>query len=514
MRFAWFFEVRSSTKSTPQVLRALKKEARARPISVASKPNVATRRQRPSRWGKLLKLASPRWGDDHPGVDLHTAPPWLISLLFHMTVLLVFGILLLPDVSSKVLNITAVFSDAIGEQLEETPVELATEEVEEEQVIVEPEPEVVEAPVVNPVPSPIVEDGTTAPVEVFVNDIGSALEGRSTEMKQSLLDTYGGTELTEAAVMDGLEWLKRNQKRDGTWSLRGPYSDGAQARNPSSATAMALLAFLGAGHTTKSGTYRSVVNRGSRALVKMQNSEGDFFDGNIEHHRLYSQGQAMIAICELYGMTKDSQFRTAAERAVSYAVKTQDKLGGWRYQPGFDSDTSVTGWFMMGLQSARMAGINVPEETLERLSEYLDRVSTSDGARYAYQVGMEATYSMTAEALLCRQYLGWPRDDPRMQTGVNLILSRPMRWDDRDVYYWYYATQVLHHLGDERWRRWNETMREILPANQTQRGPERGSWSQTGDRWGPHGGRLYVTCMTLYMLEVYYRHLPLYASVD
>ncbi len=66
----------------------------------------------------------------------------------------------------------------------------------------------------------------------------------------------------------------------------------------------------------------------------MQGPDGDFWKrGSIGHHRLYSQAQAMIAVCELYGMTKDSQVRLAAERAVDYAVKSQDSLGGWRYQP-------------------------------------------------------------------------------------------------------------------------------------------------------------------------------------
>ena len=30
------------------------------------------------------------------------------------------------------------------------------------------------------------------------------------------------------------------------------------------------------------------------------------------------------------------------------------------------------------------------------------------------------------------------------------------------------------------------------------------------DQWGQHGGRLYTTCLSIYMLEVYYRHLPIY----
>ena len=85
-----------------------------------------------------------------------------------------------------------------------------------------------------------------------------------------------------------------------------------------------------------------------------------------------------------------------------------------------------------------------------------------------------------------------------------------MNREDRDVYYWYYATQTLHHLDGDVWDNWNRVMRQLLPEDQTKEGAERGSWSPISDRWGPHGGRLYVTCLSLYMLEVYYRHLPIY----
>jgi hypothetical protein len=78
------------------------------------------------------------------------------------------------------------------------------------------------------------------------------------------------------------------------------------------------------------------------------------------------------------------------------------------------------------------------------------------------------------------------------------------------VYYWYYATQVCHHLEGRHWRAWNDVMRTVLPAHQEQDGKERGSWDPDGDAWGNSGGRLYVTCLSIYMLEVYYRHLPIY----
>jgi hypothetical protein len=65
-------------------------------------------------------------------------------------------------------------------------------------------------------------------------------------------------------------------------------------------------------------------------------------------------------------------------------------------------------------------------------------------------------------------------------------------------------------MESRHWRTWNEVMRVALPENQVREGRERGSWDPRGDRWGDSGGRLFVTCLSVYMLEVYYRHLPIY----
>jgi hypothetical protein len=157
-----------------------------------------------------------------------------------------------------------------------------------------------------------------------------------------------------------------------------------------------------------------------------------------------------------------------------------------------------------------MAGIEVPSPVFEKIEQFLDSVARDNGARYAYQIQAGATLPLSAEGLLCRQYLGWPHDDPRLAAGVKYLLANKPAWNKRNVYYWYYATQVLHHIEGKPWRAWNEEMRELLPLHQEKRGRERGSWDPKGDRWGDAGGRLYVTCLSIYTLEVYYRHLPLY----
>ena len=168
----------------------------------------------------------------------------------------------------------------------------------------------------------------------------------------------------------------------------------------------------------------------------------------------------------------------------------------------------------MALQSARAAGLTVPSDTLDLADQYLETVQTADGAFYAYQPGREPTHVMTAEALLCRMYLGWTLDHPGLQLGIReLVHEFPPDGDDPDFYYWYYATQAAHHVGGRLWNRWNERLRDAVVTLQRTRGRDAGSW----DPDGPHastGGRLYVTSLAVCTLEVYYRHAPIFRQID
>lgn len=441
------------------------------------------------------------------------APPWMVSLVIHMAILIVLSLIYLASDEGRQVEIEAVYSDDLGEQLLDDDLQSLQVEVPEiEDPVFVPGEDLVMDPFAAPPDLDLAIDAMSMSSEIEAPTIGLALSGREKGAREALLAAYGGTGQTEAAVQMGLEWLARQQNtRTGLWSLRGPYSDGGGQENPLAATAMALLAFQGAGHTHQNGKYERNVSRALEALVRMQDEQGNFFREGAYHHHLYSQAQATIAICELYGMTKDERYRQPAQKALDYAARIQTpNLGGWRYVPREDADVSVTGWFVMALQSGLMAGLDVQSPTLDAVSKFLDKV-TDEGVLYAYQVNREPTLTMTAEALLCRQYLGWERDDPRLQEGITHLLKNPVDYAaDENVYYWYYATQVLHHMGGDAWDEWNRTMRERIPERQVKKGAERGSWNPGTDRWGAHGGRLYTTCLSVYNLEVYYRHLPIY----
>lgn len=442
------------------------------------------------------------------------APPWLVSMVFHLILLIVLALLSTPagsGVGRLILNIGQGKAEQVSELAEFS---IASEEViSDSESLVDSEAEVNLDDIFDSADLETVEEATPLDMGVGMELVAlkPMFQGRSGAMKQALLQIYGGTGETQDAVKRGLEWLKRNQKASGGWSMRGPFSDGGLAENEAAATAMALLAFLGDGHTHKSGDYQDVVLKGMTYLIKLQDRSGFFAKSARSHERLYAQAQATIAICELYGMTKDSWLRDRAQLALKFAQDAQASLGGWRYEPGFDSDTSVTGWFVMALKSGRSAGLEVRESVFENVSKYLDSAASFDGAGYGYQPRKAPSPAMTAEGLLCRQYLGWSRDEVPLRNGIEaLLLDAPFTLSDRDVYYWYYATQVLHHYGAEPWQQWNNTMRVDLPNAQVKSGREDGSWAPQQDRWGQNSGRLFTTCLSIYCLEVYYRHMPLY----
>ncbi len=484
------------------------------------------------RRGRAVAVEAGEAGSEDLGrIALDNAPPWLASALFHLAVMILLGLWMISFQAREriELRVDPVFAEQIGEQLEFASPLTATDETRVEEPLWTPDelPLVLDPLAAPPELADRLIEGTT-PVDVAVPQIGLALSGREEGRRQVLLAAHGGTETTEAAVRRGLEWLARNQQRNGSWSLTGPYRDGGMDENRPAATAMALLAFQGAGHTHQRGDFRDNVARGWQWLLRQQDEDGCFFSEGQMSHRFYTQALAAIALCELYAMTGDADYREPAQKSIDYLVRTHAPEGGWKYLPGVSSDLSVTGWVVMALQSARMGGLEVPSDTFRRVEQFLDALAVRDGTRYPYEIGHQYTLAMTAEGMLCRQYLGWPRDDPRLLDAAEWFLEpdhritfEPERGEyGRDVYYWYYATQVLHHMQGDPWRRWNAVMRQVLPEHQITEGREAGSWdpahpqnAQWEDIWGRFGGRLYVTCLSIYMLEVYYRHLPLYSDI-
>ena len=474
---------------------------------------------------------------------LRTAPAWAVSMLLHIVILLSMALIVQePPKEEKPRVIVALPPEVVEEfeEVEEQPLEPLPEAQEVAEEVVLPVDAAVETV---QVVSDAADVDAAAAIAVEFTDFSAELAsstdllasvgaiggqagglgGRTDPaMRKKLVQAGGGTGQSEAAVEAALKWIINHQLPDGSWSFdhtkspscAGNCSHPGKFNDRGGATAMALLPMLGRGYTHKEGPYKKQFEAGIGFLAALTvKGQGKAYEkgGN-----LYCQGLAGIALCETYAMTQDKRLAGPAQLALNYIMAAQDPVGGgWRYAPKQPGDTSAVGWQLMALKSGHMAFLQVSPLTIKKAVGFLNGVQSDDGASYGY-TDPGGGAGTSAVGLLCRMYLGWKKDNPALQRGVMKLAKRG---PSADLYYDYYATQILHHVEGDAWVAWNTKMRDMLVnAQQKKSSHVEGSWCEGFEKGhGPeHGGRLYLTSMATMILEVYYRHLPLYGkhSVD
>jgi RNA polymerase sigma factor (sigma-70 family) len=328
---------------------------------------------------------------------------------------------------------------------------------------------------------------------------------RQLDNRQKMLRDYGGTAASEAAVAAGLQWLARHQDASGTWLLEDPRFPDKGKENDVAGAAFGLLPYLGAGYTHKPAAgnpYAKVIEKALAFLIQKQDKRTGNLGGGM-----YAHGLAAAALCEAYGMTQDPALRRPAQAAIDYIVNAQHEAGGWRYAPGMAGDTSVFGFQLRAVLTARMARLEVPDLTIKKAEKFLDSVRGDDeGYRYLPE-NPASTPTLTAIGLLARQqFQGWTLENPRLAKGIENQLANKGP-DLKDMYYSFYATQVMFHAGGALWKNWNDKMREdVIAAMDRSAGPLNGSWGSNGASVQMAvGGRMMQTSLCLLTLEVYYR---------
>ena len=386
-----------------------------------------------------------------------------------------------------------------------------------------------------------------------LNGTGGGMGGRGGRRGNAI--GRGATKESESAVDLALKWLADHQLPDGSWSFNHGVAPTCQGQCPNAgemaearigATAFGVLPFLGAGQTHQVGKYQRTVGSGLMYLMSRMDVQPGGGCLGENGGRMYSHGLATIALCEAYGMQvqggarakqlreydgsgnagdgekpKEKEVRQkpipvpnlgpAAQASLNYVAYAQDPVGGgWRYQPRTPGDTSVVGWQLMGLLSGKMAYLRVNPACFLGATNFLNHVQMDDyGANYGYTGKERSTHATQAIGLLSRMYLGWTPDHPGITQGVHEMGA--IGPSHGNMYYNYYATQVMHHFGDDPWKQWNPRMRDSLVNSQSKAGHTTGSWYfGGGDHGSGKGGRLYCTALAAMTLEVYYRHMPLY----
>jgi hypothetical protein len=347
--------------------------------------------------------------------------------------------------------------------------------------------------------------------------------------------TSGKAPGTEIVVDKALRWLRAHQSPDGRWDgdgfdaqCKGVKCSGVgEATHDAGLTGLALLAFLGKGHTHQAGEFSGAVRGGLKFLRSIQDAEGCIGTRTSQHFQ-YDHAIATLAMAEAYGMTSALNLRAPAQQAVDFIHKSRNPYLAWRYgvRDG-DNDTSVTGWMVMALKSAKMAGLEVDPGAFRDAATWVDKMTDPEFGKVGYQhrggmpartTAMETRFpasqseSLTAVGVLTRIFCGQdPKTEPAIQKGLALMRRQLPKWDTDagtiDMYYWYYGTLATFQAGGESWQEWNRAMKPAIVDRQRSETDActEGSWDPE-DPWAPEGGRVYSTAVMCLCLEVYERY--------
>ena len=345
---------------------------------------------------------------------------------------------------------------------------------------------------------------------------------RTSPDRARVAELQGGSADTEAAVKAALKWLAANQSPDGGWDASqlesgrenktlGQNRRGAGTEADTGVTGLALLAFLGSGNTHLRGDHQAAVARGLEFLLRSQGVDGNLAGKAEIFAHMYCHGMAALALSEAYAMSGDQRLLPGLRSAVAYTLASQNRTtGGWRYRPQDAGDTSQLGWQLMVLKSAELGGLRIPDVHRELIVRFLGTVTSGNqGGLGSYRPGEPVSRTMTAEALVCRQFLGLERRKAAGDEAAAYLLEELPGASQTNLYYWYYATLSLYQVQGTAWRRWNEALTGELLATQHRDGKLAGTWDPDAV-WGGYGGRVYSTALSALCLEVYYRYLPLY----
>jgi hypothetical protein len=295
----------------------------------------------------------------------------------------------------------------------------------------------------------------------------------------------------ETSYLKGLKYLVVSQKSDGTW--------GDQYGQEPGVVGLAVMAMLAHGDDPNTGPYKEAIRRGIRYIL----SKADAKTGQIgsqQYMTMYSHGFATLALAEAYGVVDEPLIGPVLQRAVDFLVASQKRnpFGAWRYAADAqDADTTVSGAQMVALLAARNAGINVPDEAIEKgLKFYRNCQDNTGGIGYTNAGGPNST--RTAIGLVVYT-LARQKETPFYKSAGTYFKSA-IDQSSHPFYHEYYASQAAFHLDETVWQAWNAANIKRMTRMQAADGS-----------WGAGGfGACYSTASALLSMALNYRHLPVY----
>jgi hypothetical protein len=276
-----------------------------------------------------------------------------------------------------------------------------------------------------------------------------------------------------------IAWLAASQQSDGSFPTNQLGQPGV--------TALCLLAFTARGHLPSDEQYGTHVVAAIKYIIGCQKRSGlisstgpagqfnpQAIDHNIATRGAYNHAIGSLALTEAYGMTEADlakQIANCMPKSIEFSLRLQRlpkrdprTRGGWRYldnvkQP--PSDLSVTGWYLMSMRSAKNAGFDIPDQSIDDAVQYVrgcfDR---REGVfHYGKHDSLDENFSrgMAAAGILALAHAGEHNSTEALASG-NWLLRRPFPAynrvaNRRDRYHYaaFYSCQAFYQLGGKFW---------------------------------------------------------------
>jgi hypothetical protein len=307
-----------------------------------------------------------------------------------------------------------------------------------------------------------------------------------------------------AAIDRGLAYLAAKQRKDGGWHANNAMNS------------LAMLAFMGRGHTPGRGRYSDVLEQGKKFIFANAQDTPKGYLAQFGGGSMYEHGLTALTLTEMYGMDPDPELETRLRAAVALIERTQSPKGGWRYSPSPESqDLSVTVMQIVALRAANNAAIPVSQAVIDKAVAYVQSCNHPPGG-YGYE-GPGQGGPTSAAGVLSLQLLG-KGDDPgipkTMEYLKSFLRTTPKeQWENANLgyffYFHYYAIQAHYQYGGKHWNDWHPLIRDTLLSRQR---PD-GSWDvPQGSAEAAHtdANKIYPTAMACLVLDIYLHYLPAY----
>jgi hypothetical protein len=346
----------------------------------------------------------------------------------------------------------------------------------------------------------------------------------------------------DKAVERGLAWLALQQQPDGSFPT---YPQGQPA-----ISGLCELAFLAHGHLPGEGKYGEKLSRTVtyvagcqkvNGLIALVGPRGPTITRQVSHDigstASYNHAIGSLVLSENYsvgGAEIAQQLEPAIQKAVAATLLMQRwpkrrnvDLGGWRYvdvfsgeEYDFDSDLSVTGWYLMSLRSAKNAGFDVPQKPIDDAVRYVRRCFQPEyGAFQLMSTDSDRrSRGMAGAGILALAHAGF-HNAPETKLAGDWILRYQFnaynvqeRFDqigwlnDRYHYGAFNCCQAMYQLGGDYWRQFFPPLVRTLLANQQ----PNGSWLQESHSEDGKYGTAYSTALVLLSLGAPNQLLPVF----